>query len=58
MSHLSGPMNIGQIAVGCALGYLDFRYPDQNWRTGRDGLSAWYETFSQRASMQDTVPEG
>ena len=58
MSHLSGPLNIGQIAVGCALGYLDLRMEDRNWRKGRDGLSAWFETFSERESMKDTVPVG
>lgn len=58
MSHLSGPVDAGQIAVGCALGYLDFRHGDRNWRTGRDGLAKWFEEFAQRDSMQNTVPVG
>jgi glutathione S-transferase len=58
MSHLSGPLNIGQIAVGCALGYLDLRFEDRNWRKGRDGLAAWFAEFSDRESMSSTVPVG
>ena len=58
MSHLSGPLNIGQIAVGCALGYLDFRFDDRNWRKSRDDLAKWYAAFSQRDSMIATIPQG
>jgi glutathione S-transferase len=58
ISHLSGPLNIGQIAVGCALGYLDLREPDRDWRKGRDSLASFYATFEQRPSMQATIPQG
>ncbi|WP_224817149.1 glutathione S-transferase [Hasllibacter sp. MH4015] len=57
MSHLYGPVDMGQVSVACALGYLDFRFPDDDWRTGRDGLSAWYKTFAERPSMVETAPE-
>lgn len=56
MSHLHGRLDIGQIAVGCALGYLDFRHGGRDWRNGRDSLAAWYATFSQRESMITTMP--
>ena len=56
MSHLSGPLNIGQIAVGCALGYIDFRLPQRDWRRGNDGLANWFAGFDSRPSMQATVP--
>lgn len=56
MSHLSGPINIGQIAVSCALGYLELRNADRDWRKGRDSLAAFNETFQQRPSMQATQP--
>ncbi|MBO9476350.1 glutathione S-transferase family protein [Shimia sp. R11_0] len=56
MSHLFGPLDMGQIAVGCALGYLDFRHGDRNWRQGRDGLAGWYAEFAKRDSMLATVP--
>ena len=50
-------VTIGQIAVACALGYLDFRFAEDNWRQGQSGLTNWFETFAQRESMQDTVPK-
>lgn len=58
MSHLEGPLDGAQIAVGCALGYLDFRHDARNWRAGRDGLAAWEAKFAARASMQATQPVG
>lgn len=48
--------DIASITLGCALGYLDFRLPQLGWRDGRATLSQWYESFSQRKSMQATVP--
>ncbi len=53
---LGGALNIGQITVACALGYLDFRYADMKWRKGRPKLAAWYDKFARRKSMQATVP--
>jgi len=58
ISHLAGPLDMGQIAVGCALGYLDFRHPDREWRKGRDELDDWFAVFSQRDSMVATKPVG
>ncbi len=56
MSHLSGPVGAGHIAVACALGYLDFRHEARDWRQGRAMLAAWYEGFSARPSMAATAP--
>jgi glutathione S-transferase len=47
---------IGEIAVACALGYLDFRLPELDWRQTRPNLSDWYEKFAQYPSMKDTWP--
>lgn len=58
MSHLAGPLDIGQIAVGCALGYLDFRLDARGWRAGRPGLAAWAAEFAERPSMAATRPIG
>lgn len=52
----AAPVTIGAIGVGAALGYLDFRFDDVAWRTGRPQLAAWYETFAQRPSMRATAP--
>ncbi len=56
MSHLAGPVQMGQISVGCALGYLDLRQQARNWRKGRPALAKWFEEFSKRRSMQETIP--
>jgi glutathione S-transferase len=56
VSHLSGPLDIGHISVGCALGYLDFRHDARNWRQGRDALAEWDSRFAARPSMQATRP--
>ncbi|MDM7931768.1 glutathione S-transferase [Tabrizicola sp.] len=56
MSHLAGPVDMGQIALGAALGYLDFRQPHRNWRGTRPALAAWWAGFSQRPAMQATLP--
>lgn len=55
--ELSGALTIGQITVGCALGYLDFRYASEDWRGKHRLLAAWFEDFSKRKSMQLTVPK-
>lgn len=54
---LEGPPGIGQVAVGCSLGWLDFRFPDLGWRQDRPGLAEWFEGFSERPSMTATVPK-
>ncbi len=56
MAHLTGPFGMGHIAVGCALGYLDFRHPTRDWRQGRPALAAWYAEIAQRPSMVETAP--
>jgi glutathione S-transferase len=49
-------VDLGTIAVGCALGYLDFRYASLRWRDGRPAAAAWFETFGARPSMVATRP--
>jgi glutathione S-transferase len=53
---LDGEPTIGNVTVGCALGWLDFRMGDDDWRKSRPRLTRWYEQFSRRPSMQATVP--
>jgi glutathione S-transferase len=53
---LGDTVDIGTIAIGCALGYLDFRYPDEGWRETRPRLEAWFEGFAARPSMARTAP--
>jgi glutathione S-transferase len=56
LDHLMGPVDIGQIAVGCALGYLDFRHDQRGWRNGRPNLTKWHAAFDAGAAMQATRP--
>lgn len=51
-------VDIGTIAFGCALGYVDFRFPQVDWRATSPATAAWFARFSERASMQQTVPRG
>jgi len=49
-------VTLGQITAGAALGYVDFRFGEDRWRSSRPVLAAWYETFATRPSMKETVP--
>jgi len=51
-----GAMTIGHVAIGIALGYLDFRFDELHWRDGRPRLTAWFATFNARASVQANPP--
>ncbi|MEQ8228439.1 MAG: glutathione S-transferase [Rhodospirillales bacterium] len=54
---LSGPVTIGQISVGCALGWLDMRFTDLGWRDDNPALADWFTGFSARPSMTATEPK-
>lgn len=47
-------IDIGTISIGCALSYLDFRYPKMDWRGPRPGIAAWYDVIVQRPSFAAT----
>ena len=47
--------NIGHLAIGCALGYLDFRYADDDWRRGHSKLAEWHKGFAERDSVKQTA---
>ncbi len=49
-----GTPTIGQIAVACALGYNDVRFPAEDWKTGHPRLAAWLEEMEERPSMRAT----
>jgi glutathione S-transferase len=53
---LAGRIDVGTIAIGCALGYLDFRYASMSWRDQHPAAAAWYAEFAQRESMATTRP--
>lgn len=49
-------IDIGEITLGCALGYLDFRFVELDWRTRCPKTAKWFESFGARPSMQKTAP--
>jgi glutathione S-transferase len=51
-------VDIGSVTVACALGYLDFRFPDLAWREGHPKLAAWYEVFGRNKGIAETAPPG
>lgn len=55
---LSGPVTIGTLSAAMALGYLDLRFPELNWRAGRPKLAAWFLEASARPSFEATRPVG
>lgn len=48
--------DLGQIAAGVTLGWLEFRNVLGDLRASRPKLFAWYERFAARPSMQRTIP--
>jgi glutathione S-transferase len=53
---LAGQTTIGHIAIGCALEFLDFRFPQEGWRRHRPELARWLQAFGARKSMIETRP--
>jgi glutathione S-transferase len=49
-------LSLSDIAVGCALGYLDFRFAHIDWRTPYPNLARLYDKLAQRPSFTDTLP--
>lgn len=56
VSGIRASINLGQIAIACALGQLDFRMHEFVWRSDRPKLAHWFAQFEQRESMQVTIP--
>lgn len=47
---------IGEVTIGCALGYLDFRFPELDWRREHPRAARWNEAFQTLPAMQATIP--
>lgn len=48
--------SIGHIGIGCALAYLDFRFPEHDWRAKHRAAADWHAEFVARPSVQATEP--
>jgi len=57
LSGAMDTMDIGELTLGVALGYLDFRFAGDNWRSGRTALSDWFDGVNRRPSMTGTAPK-
>jgi glutathione S-transferase len=53
---MGNAFTLADVAVGCALGYLDFRFPDIDWRREHDGLARLHDKLAKRQSFIDTIP--
>ncbi|MCG8356085.1 MAG: glutathione S-transferase family protein [Kiloniellales bacterium] len=54
--ELAQPINLPQIALGCLLGYLDFRFEATDWRSRCPKLEAWFAEIAKRESFAETKP--
>jgi glutathione S-transferase len=52
----AAPLSVGHIAVGCALGYLDYRFDDFGWRGMAPRLADWHAGIGSRPSFRSTEP--
>jgi glutathione S-transferase len=55
-AEVAGRIDVGTIALGCTLGYLDFRFGSIGWREKCPALAAWFAVFAKRESMVKTAP--
>lgn len=52
--RLANRVDLGALTVGCALWYLDLRFPELGWRDRHPNVAAWYRVFGERDSMRHT----
>jgi glutathione S-transferase len=51
-----GNYSLGDIAVGCGLGWLEFRMPQLDWKQAHPNLARHYAKLSERPSFAETTP--
>ncbi|MYN43512.1 glutathione S-transferase [Pseudoduganella sp. FT93W] len=49
--------SLADVAVGCMLGWLSFRFPEIDWRGSHANLARLYDKLSERQSFKDTIPQ-
>ncbi len=49
--------SLADVAVGCVLGWLDFRFPEIVWRGEYPALEKLFEKLSERPSFKETLPQ-
>lgn len=48
---------LADVATGCTLGWLAFRFPEIDWRGDHPNLARLFDKLSERQSFKDTVPQ-
>ena len=48
---------LADVATGCALGWLAFRFPEIDWRTDHPNLGKVFDKLSERTPFKDTAPQ-
>jgi len=54
---LREPLDLAHLALGCALGYIDFRWPERQWKQRAPAVAAWFARLEQRPSFAMTKPQ-
>lgn len=54
---VGGHYSLADVSVGCALGWLEFRFPETNWKAHHPELLRLFEKLSERQSFKDTLPQ-
>lgn len=49
--------SLADVAVGCALGWFSFRFPEIDWRGTHPNLARLHDKLAERPSFKDTVPQ-
>lgn len=53
---IPAPLSLGALTLALALDYLDFRFPESQWRQGRPGLERLHRDWAGRTSFISTAP--
>ncbi|MEO8545149.1 MAG: glutathione S-transferase [Burkholderiaceae bacterium] len=53
---VDAPYAIGHVTLGCALGYLDFRFPDIDWRARAPAMASWFASQQLQSAWVATEP--
>ena len=56
-TKFADPPTIGEIAIACAIGYVEFRLADLDWKSSRPKLAAWYARMCEYPAMKATEPK-
>lgn len=56
VSDWGNDLDVGVLSTACTLGWLDFRFANEDWRPSRPNLNSWFEGFSKRPSLSQTIP--